>query len=190
MPALFSRHFDTPEQQAAGKMLFSEYPEDVDFQEWSRQGLDPSYVASFARESRLNLHGFIEEFPDPDNRLIFGGEPGSRQVDVHYKVSEHFQPRWQWMTDTLMEVMKASGCRESDVWVSGVIRRADHSVGTARFGQGPDSGVVDARHLVFGTKNLFALTNGNFPNNGAINPTLTLTALSLRWADQVLPGLA
>lgn len=191
MPALFSRHFDTPEQQAAGKMIFSEYPEEPDMQAWVRQEqLAPEYIASFARESRLNLHGFIEEFPQAENRLRFTGKPGERQVDIHYAVDAGFAARWQWMTDTLMQVMKTAGCRESEVWVSGVIRRADHSVGTARFGRGPDSGVVDGRHLVFGTKNLFALTNGNFPNNGAINPTLTLTALSLRFADQVLPDLA
>ncbi|WP_338868567.1 GMC family oxidoreductase [Myxococcus stipitatus] len=190
MPALFSRHFDTPEQQAAGKMLFSEYPEEPDTQAWVRkENLAPDYIGSFAKESRLNLHGFIEEFPQAGNRLRFTGAPGERKVDLHYAVDAGFQARWQWMTDTLMKVMRASGCDEPGVWISGVIRRADHSVGTVRFGRGPESGVVDGQHRVFGTKNLYALTNGNFPNNGAINPTLTLTALSLRWAHQVLPGL-
>ncbi len=190
MPALFSRHFDTPEHQAAGKMLFSEYPEEPDLQAWTQEGLQPGYLASFARESRLNLHGFIEEFPHPDNRIVFGGEHGSREVRVSYAAREGFRERWQWMVDTLMEVMKRAGCREQDVSVSRVIRRADHSVGTVRFGPGPDSGVVDGRHLVYGTRNMFAITNGNFPNNAAVNPTLTLTALTLRWASEVLPTLA
>ncbi|MCY1032163.1 GMC family oxidoreductase [Corallococcus sp. BB11-1] len=189
MPAFFSRHFDTPEHQAAGKMLFSEYPEELDLQAWAAKGLQPEYLASFAREPRFNLHGFIEEFPHPDNRILPGDDGGGRAVSVSYAAREGFRERWQWMTDTLMEVMKRTGCREQDVVVSGVIRRADHSVGTVRFGPNPETGVVDGRHLLHGTRNVFAVTNGNFPNNGAINPTLTLTALTLRFADQVLPTL-
>jgi choline dehydrogenase-like flavoprotein len=190
MPAFFSRHFDTPEHQAAGKMLFSEYPEDPDLQAWSAEGLQPDYLASFAQERRFNLHGFIEEFPHPDNRIVFGGEAGARQVSVSYAAREGFRERWQWMVETLMEVMRRAGYRDQDVLVSRVIRRADHSVGTVRFGPNPESGVVDGRHLIHGTRNVFAVTNGNFPNNAAINPTLTLTALTLRWTHEVLPTLS
>jgi choline dehydrogenase-like flavoprotein len=47
------------------------------------------------------------------------------------------------------------------------------------------SGVVDADLMVHGTDNLFVCSNAVFPSLGAINPTLTLTALALRLGDHL-----
>jgi choline dehydrogenase-like flavoprotein len=189
MPGFFSRHFDTPNEQREGKVLFSDYPGEPDLQAWVRDGMDPEYIRALAREPRISLRGFVEEFPRAENRIVFEGAPGSRQTRVEYQVGPQFAPRWQWMLDKLQQVLVAAGGRASEVRSTGLVRRADHSIGTVRFGRDPGAGVVDGSHLVFGTKNLFAITNGNFPTSAAGNPTLTLTALTLRWADKVLPGL-
>ena len=47
----------------------------------------------------------------------------------------------------------------------------------------PARGVVDANLKVFGTDNLYILSNAVFPSGAAINPTLTLVALGYRLAD-------
>lgn len=49
----------------------------------------------------------------------------------------------------------------------------------------PSSGVVNKDLQVHGMDNLFVCSNAVFPNLGAINPTLTLTALALRLADRL-----
>lgn len=190
MPGFFSRHFDTPEHQREGKMIFSDYAGEPDLQAWVRDGLSAEHLRTLAQAPWISLRGFIEEFPRADNRMVFAGKPGSRGVQVEYRVSPHFEARWEWMQKTLREILIAAGGRASEIQSTNLVRRADHSVGTVRFAKDPTDGVVDDRHLVFGTDNVFAITNGNFPTTSAVNPTLTLTALTLRWADEVLPTLA
>ena len=47
-------------------------------------------------------------------------------------------------------------------------------------------GVVDADLKVHGLDNLYVVSNGVFPNLGAVNPTLTLTALALKLGDHLV----
>ncbi|WJI44557.1 GMC family oxidoreductase [Mesorhizobium sp. C120A] len=49
-------------------------------------------------------------------------------------------------------------------------------------------GVVDADLRVHGIDNLYVISNAVFPNIGAINPTLTLTALAIRLGDHLNAG--
>lgn len=63
-----------------------------------------------------------------------------------------------------------------------------HLMGTTRMAKKDQQGVVDENQRVFGTKNLFVSGSSVFPTGGASNPTLTLTALSLRLADHLLEG--
>lgn len=61
-----------------------------------------------------------------------------------------------------------------------------HLMGTTRMAQNAKTGVVDKNQRVFGTKNLYIAGSSVFPTGGAANPTLTLTALSLRLGDHLL----
>jgi choline dehydrogenase-like flavoprotein len=60
-----------------------------------------------------------------------------------------------------------------------------HQMGTTRMADSPERGVVDAACRVFGLDNLFVAGASVFPTSGAMNPTLTLVALSLRLADHI-----
>ena len=46
-------------------------------------------------------------------------------------------------------------------------------------------GVVDDGLRVHGSDNLYICSNAVFPNVAAVNPTLTLTALALRFVDRL-----
>ena len=61
-----------------------------------------------------------------------------------------------------------------------------HLMGTTRMANNEIHGVVDSNQRVFGTKNLYISGSSVFPTGGASNPTLTLTALSLRLADHLI----
>jgi len=50
----------------------------------------------------------------------------------------------------------------------------------------PAQGVVDRNLKVHGVWNVYVCSNGSFSSLGAVNPTLTLTALSLRLAQHLL----
>ena len=57
-----------------------------------------------------------------------------------------------------------------------------HHMGTTRMSSNPQKGVVDANCKVHGINNLYISGSSCFTTGGAVNPTLTLVALSLRLA--------
>jgi choline dehydrogenase-like flavoprotein len=60
---------------------------------------------------------------------------------------------------------------------------AHHHMGTCRMGDNPRTSVVDPNLRVHGTTNLYVAGSSVFVTSGVANPTLTLTALSLRLSD-------
>jgi len=60
-----------------------------------------------------------------------------------------------------------------------------HHMGTTRMSDDAKKGVVDANCKVHGINNLFIAGSSCFSTAGAANPTLTLTALSLRLSDHL-----
>jgi choline dehydrogenase-like flavoprotein len=62
-----------------------------------------------------------------------------------------------------------------------------HILGTTVMGDDPATSVVDRNLLCHGVSNLVVLGSGAFPTAAPANPTLTLSALSLRAADKLLP---
>jgi choline dehydrogenase-like flavoprotein len=60
-----------------------------------------------------------------------------------------------------------------------------HHMGTCRMGDNPRTSVVDGNLRVHRTKNLFVAGSSVFVTSGTANPTLTLTALSIRLAEHL-----
>ncbi len=61
-----------------------------------------------------------------------------------------------------------------------------HTSSTCRMGKDPTEGVVDADLKVFGTDNLYICSNAVHPTSAAVNPTLTLVAVTLKLTDHLL----
>ena len=61
-----------------------------------------------------------------------------------------------------------------------------HTSSTCRMGKDPTEGVVDADLKVFGTSNLYVCSNAVHPTCAAVNPTLTLVAVTLKLTDHLL----
>jgi choline dehydrogenase-like flavoprotein len=60
-----------------------------------------------------------------------------------------------------------------------------HHMGTLRMNSDPKQGVTDANCKVHGINNLYIGGAAVYPTAGAVNPTFTLVALSLRLADHL-----
>src|SRR6185312_7233706 len=60
-----------------------------------------------------------------------------------------------------------------------------HHMGTTRMSDDPRKGVVDANCKVHGISNLYVAGSSCFTTAAACNPTLTLTALSIRLSDHL-----
>jgi len=60
-----------------------------------------------------------------------------------------------------------------------------HHMGTCRMGDDPATSVVDRNLRVHGVDNLYVAGSAPFVTSGVSNPTLTITALSIRLADHL-----
>jgi len=60
-----------------------------------------------------------------------------------------------------------------------------HILGGAVIGSGPDSGVIDPGHRVFGYENLLVCDGSAVPANPGVNPSLTITAMAERAMAQL-----
>ena len=65
-----------------------------------------------------------------------------------------------------------------------------HHAGTMRIGRNSSEGAIDENLKVFGTANVYISDLSIFPNFGNANPTLTLSAFSLRLARHLLNSAA
>jgi choline dehydrogenase-like flavoprotein len=61
-----------------------------------------------------------------------------------------------------------------------------HHMGTTRMADDPRHGVTDGHGKVHGIDNLYVAGSSLFPTGGWANPTLTILALSLRTAEEIL----
>ncbi len=64
-----------------------------------------------------------------------------------------------------------------------------HPIGTARMGDSPDTGVVDADGEVFGHPGLFVTDGAAIPTALGVNPSLTIAAVAERMAARMVSGL-
>lgn len=62
-----------------------------------------------------------------------------------------------------------------------------HILGGCNIGQNTNEAVIDSNHEVFGYKGLFVCDGSVIPANLGVNPSLTITALAERFADQFKP---
>lgn len=60
-----------------------------------------------------------------------------------------------------------------------------HLLGGAVMADHPEQGVIDKKHEVFGYPNLYVVDGSSIPVNVGVNPSLTITALAERFADQL-----
>jgi len=188
-PTLISRHFDSEAEQAAGKFLLVNPPDPVPVSLVSKMqsGFSRKEIDDYINGPlQVQLHGMVEVFGEPQNRienLNRRNHMGLLETSINYGADDKFLERMQSIKSKVQEIYGAMDAKLSkDATVSW---RADHAASTCRMSADAASGVVDPNLMVHGTDNLFVCSNAVFPSLGAINPTLTLTALALRLGDHL-----
>lgn len=186
-PTLVSRHFDSVAEQKKGKFVLVNPPDAV------QVNLAAKMQAGFSRSDidtyltgrlPLKLHGMVEVFGQKENRieeLAQRNHIGLPQTLVNYSADAGFEQRKQEITTEVKKIYAAMGAELTEDATT-FDWRADHAACTCRMSPDPSTGVVNANLQVHGMDNLFVCSNAVFPNIGAINPTLTLTALAIRLA--------
>lgn len=129
-----------------------------------------------------------EDLPDADNRVTI--ENGQIHLDYNENNTEGFRRlihTWKHVLsglDSGHELLPHSMYLSKDIPLAGVA----HQAGTLRFGNDPDSSVLDTHCKTHEIENLYVVDGSFFPSIGAVNPSLTIMANALRVGDH-LAGL-
>lgn len=199
-PTLVSRYYDSKAEQKKGKFILVHPPSTPEFAA-TNSGINISNLVEAMQngvtreeinemmvgKTYVQIHGIIEIFSEYKNRVMNFDKVnhlGLKETIVDYTQDPEFNARMEevkGIVNTIFEAMGATGTtRVMLSW------RADHSACTTRMSDTPDIGVVDKNLQVHGINNLFIPSNGSFSSLGAVNPTLTLAALSLRLGDHLI----
>jgi choline dehydrogenase-like flavoprotein len=137
--------------------------------------------------THVGLGALVEQFPrkdsyvalDPDRTDPFGNPVPA----IHWRVDDTTRQALRRANDVQRRVLSTLG---ADVeWAVGPANTgpAFHQMGTTRMGADPEASVVDEQLRSHDLQNLWLVGSSVFPTGGAMNPTLTIAALSLRAAE-------
>ena len=133
-----------------------------------------------------------EDLPDPDNRVT---------VDRSGKLTLSYTPNNQVPTRKLYDKLKSMlgqiGMHpdvliprhiymQTEIPIAGCA----HQAGTCRFGRDPKTSVLDVNCKAHELDNLYVVDTSFFVSIGAVNPSLTAVANSIRVGDHLLERLA
>jgi choline dehydrogenase-like flavoprotein len=189
-PVLMSRHYDTEQYQPEGKLfLFRDRTmPGVNLAKMMSDGASRQAIDKAVRgPATWSLQGFMEEFANPDNRVELGAglnRLGLPQTRVTFSRAEGFKEASAVRLGLMKQVIEKMGLKDIKTEVTTI--RGDHAASTCRMAKSDKDGVVDENLAVFGIRNLYVCSNAVFPSGAAVNPTLTLTALSIRLGQHLL----
>ncbi len=149
-------------------------------------------------ERAYQLNTRIEQAPNPDSRVTLGtdkDELGVPRANLHWQLTSLDKYSVRKLYHLLGQQVGIAGIGrikineflrdENDDTFPDSTNGGWHHMGTTRMADDPHKGVVDSNCQVHGISNLFVAGSGCYPTSGAPNPTLTLTALSLRLSDHL-----
>ena len=138
-----------------------------------------------------------EQAPNPDSRVTLSTDKdalGMPRAKLDWRVTDLDKRSMRTFYQLLGREMGLTGTgrlrirdwllSDDKTWPS-FISGGWHHMGTTRMSDDPKHGVVDANCRVHGLANLYIGGAAVYATAGAVNPTLTLVALSLRLADHL-----
>ena len=136
----------------------------------------------------LNYAGNVADLPEETNRVTLDpvltdgdGIPAPR---IDYRVSENTQKILDFTLERMVEMHEAAGA--THVFRTPLWKEAPgHILGTARAGDDPRTSVVDRFGRSHDVPNLFIVDGSVMATSGAVNPTATIAAWSLRTAEHL-----
>lgn len=193
-PTLVSRHFDNEQEQPHGKFILVNPPTlpGINLAQAMQQGKSRGEIDRMVTgPTNIQLNAMFEVFSQPEYRvsnLDKINHLGMPESLVHFEDTPIIRERLKTVTAKASEVLAAMGAA-GDVSVD-PSWGAHHATCTTRMSASAELGVVDADMRIHGVDNVYVCSNASFSTLSAVNPTLTLVALSLRLGDHLLGRLS
>jgi choline dehydrogenase-like flavoprotein len=140
----------------------------------------------------VTIDSLLEQLPDPSNRVVLDSarDPmGLARPKLIYTIDGYTHAGGDFAFELSRSILVAMGADRSSVKAGGTYVGAGHLLGTHRMGDDPASSVTDSFGRCHDHHNLRLVGCGSFPTIGTANPSLTLVALALRTADDMITEL-
>ena len=138
----------------------------------------------------LRTAALVEQLPDPNSRVTLSDQVdaiGIPRPEVHYVIDDYAKAGLAAARDQFAAIYEAVGADQ--VAQLPQIQGAGHIMGTVRMGTDAKTSVTDSYGRTWDHPNLWLAGSGLFPTTGTANPTLTIAALALRTAPEILKSL-
>ena len=130
--------------------------------------------------------GIVEDLPYPENHVA--AKPGSEEDIVYtYRYPDELRRRALMMCNGFKSAVEPLFDVRPLQPAGGL--NGSHVCGTCRFGDDPQTSVLDRDNRAHDLDNLYVLDASFFPSSGGINPSLTIVANSLRASDKIAQRL-
>ncbi len=145
----------------------------------------PARPFEFIAEHSVDFWLTSEDLPRPENRIFY--KDGRVHLDLtqtNMECHRRLRDRLRNMLDRLdihPHLFDRTLYLGKDVPIGGTA----HQAGTLRFGEDPQSSVLDLDCRTHEIENLYVTDASFFPSIGAVNPTLTIIANALRVAETI-----
>jgi choline dehydrogenase-like flavoprotein len=152
---------------------------------WFAPGKALEYMARHALDFWLTS----EDLPYPDNRVTL-----DRQGNIHLAKTYRNLEAHKRLLAKLKGLLGDLGCErhvpsaailDQRIPLAGIA----HACGTLRFGEDPETSVLDVHCKAHDLDNLYVVDTSFFPSSSAVNPALTAMANALRVGDHILERL-
>lgn len=189
-PTLMSRTYDSEAFQKEGKIFLfkNRVLPNIDVAQLMIDGRSQQEIRNIlAGPMEMELQAFYEEKGAYENRVV--ARPGTNRfglplTEIRYKRNTTFPERATKRLNLMQAVLEKMNY--SIAYAMWDDPGGHHATSTCRMAETPEEGVTDRNMKVWGTDNLYVCSNAAFPTCTAVNPTLTLTAMSMRLGDHLI----
>ncbi|MEZ4530055.1 MAG: GMC family oxidoreductase [Thermomicrobiales bacterium] len=175
---------------------------------WSWPGMDPvSWSVNLIEQgvwgvdlydqiAKLNVRAvrmaaLCEQLPDPESRVTLSDKVdaiGLPRPELHYVIDQYAKDGLAAARDQFAAIFDALGATQLTQVEQ--IQGAGHVMGTCRMGNDKTDSVTDSFGRTWDHPNLWIAGSSLFPTTGTGNPTLTIAALAMRTAPEIVKALA
>lgn len=164
-----------------------------------------NFIQRFFSKSIYQSYGLftrVEQLPHPESRVVLSNEKdelGIPRANLFWALSPIDKKTVFTINKLLGQQIGAAGIgrvKLKEFLLDGDVQLPDytsggwHHLGTTRMSDDPKHGVVDANCKIHGIDNLYVAGSSCYTTGGAVNPTLTVVAISLRLANHIKDKMA
>ena len=156
--------------------------------------ITPGFTLELMAKHSLDFWLTSEDLPVPDNRvtldkngeIVLSYTPNN--LEAHQRLRSKLEGLMKQQAKCAVHGHEChQGLFASNLFIGEQIPLAGvaHQCGTIRFGQDPNTSVLDVNCKAHDLDNLYVVDGSVFPSSGAVNPALTIIANALRVGDHL-----